>query len=466
MLTAKRPSRVVRRGIAAVLAIIILAVLVTLSVTALSVEATNLQQSQNYRSTLNARLAAESGLQFMAYQVQQTSPAGGTSGQALLDSLAQSLQTNLNGTSNLSGAEVAYDGNEISIPAIVVGEESDQAFTASIRLLDPNTSTLQMTVVGSSQDVSRGISIEIKAAGGKSAVFDFGIATKSPVDMTGNASIRGKNNPAEANILSATTVLNAYSLTGNVDLQGDIFAAREDATTSLTGNVKIGGVSANNPDIAEHIHLGAGEGEFPEVEPTVFEPFATTLVTSSTKTKDKTFKNIRIKAGANPNFSGNIVIQGVMFVETPNRVKFAGNTTFTGVIATQDAGDNHYTTNTIEFSGNLTVRGVEDLPATSEFATLRTMPGSFILAPGFGASFAGNFGTVSGCMAADSFSFVGNAGGTVRGGIINYSDSTFRMTGNSTILIDRASNPPVPPGFKLPVTFSIDPESYVEEVGS
>jgi hypothetical protein len=202
------------------------------------------------------------------------------------------------------------------------------------------------------------------------------------------------------------------------------------------------------------------------VDPTVFQPFAVNIVDGNTSTSgNKTFTNIRIKAGTNPTFSGNTTLKGVIFVEQPNRVTFAGNTTMTGMIVTQTAPSNTYTSNTISFTGNTTFSGVENLPDTSDFHVLRTMPGSSILAPGFGLTFTGNFGTVGGCMAADSFSFTGNAGGTIRGGIINYSDSQFSLTGNSSIIVDRSGTPTTPPGFALPSTTKANPDTYLESGG-
>jgi len=320
-----------------------------------------------------------------------------------------------------------------------------------------------VAVEGTQGVLSRSIGMTFATEGGASPVFDFGIASRSEIRLTGNASVEGLNSPDEAKILSATNGSSAFRLTGNVDIEGDIYTSNPDASVSMSGNVKIAGVRSWDPDIWEHIHLGSGTSEFPEVDPTVFEPFATNIVDSSTPTGgNRTFSNIRIAANTNPTFSGNTTLYGVIFVEVPNKVHFSGNATLTGVIVTEDAGDDAYGDNTIKFTGNMTVRGVEGLPDIPEYATLRTMPGAFILAPGFGLQFTGNFGTVSGCIAADSFKFAGNAGGVVEGGIINYSDSIFKLTGNSHIIIDRSSNPMIPPGFDTPVTFSPDPSSYVE----
>jgi hypothetical protein len=308
--------------------------------------------------------------------------------------------------------------------------------------------------------------MNFNVAAGTSTIFNYGIATNSAVVMTGNATVTGKNSAAEANIFSATSAQTAYNLTGNVKIQGDVYATNPAANVSLTGNTSIGGVSGSSPNVAAHIHDGVAATSFPAVDPTVFQPFATNIVNSSTRTSgNNTFTNICIKAGTNPTFSGNTTLLGVVFIEQPNKVTFSGNTTLTGVIVTQAAPANTYTVNTINFTGNTIFSGVENLPNTAPFQTLRTMPGSAILAPGFGLTFTGNFGTVGGCMAADSFTFTGNAGGTVRGGIINYSNSQFTLSGNSSIVIDRSGTPTTPPGFSLPSTTAASPDTYVESGG-
>jgi len=282
--------------------------------------------------------------------------------------------------------------------------------------------------------------------------------------MTGNAKVRGANDPSEANVLTCTyDDPEAVKLTGNCEIEGDVSISNPDAYATLTGNTRIGGESIWGGDIMDHIHIGIGDVAFPEVDPTVFEPFAVNIVDSGTSTSgNKTFTNIRILADTNKTFSGNITLNGVVFIEAPNTVHFSGNVTITGVVVTEDAGEGAYDTNTIKFTGNTTVRGVEELPDEPEFSALRQMPGSFLLAPGFGVQFTGNFGTVSGTLAADSFKWTGNAGGTVHGTIINYGDSEFKLTGNSNLSFDRSGDPETPAGFATPGRLVPVPSSYTE----
>ena len=454
------PNHHSRQGFALCVALVLLLLCASLAVAWVNSTSLNVSKADSFRKVCDAQYAAESGMGYMIHEVQGLDIAAGSSGQELLDNLASALQARLDGTRTLGGSNVAYNGVTISTPWIDVGD-GEKSFLATLTLVGDNGISLQVT--GYNHGIRRAVGVAFDAVSGDSPIFDFGIASKSPVEMTGNASVEGLNSPVEAQILSATDEINAFDLTGNVDLDGDIYTTNPAANVSMTGNVTIGGKGCRDDDVYDHIHIGLGAGEFPEVDPTVFEPFATNIIDSSTKTNgNKTFSNIRIKAGTNPTFSGNMTIKGVIFIEAPNNVHFSGNTIFTGVIVTEDAGDDVYEENTIKFTGNLTVRGIEELPDTAEFHSLREMPGAFVLAPGFGLQFTGNFGTVSGCMAADAFKFSGNAGGIVRGGIINYSDSSFKLTGNSRVIIDRDGTPDIPPGFVMSLTLEVKPGTYVE----
>ncbi len=457
-----------QKGLVSVLAIMFLAIFATMSLVFMESASTNVTCADNQSKILQARLSAESGMAYLSNVLENLPLSGSPSGQALLDAAAAALQAQLNGSANIGGQNVAYDGTTITIPQTTI--TGCCTFSAAVTLSPPvaSSTALVLWVNGLQGQVTRSVGLNFNVTAGSSSIFSYGIATNGAMVMTGNASVTGKNSPSEANILSATyTTQTAFSLTGNVKIQGDLYAANPAATVSLSGNTSVGGVSGTSPGVAAHIHDGTSVPAFPAVDPTVFEPFATNIVNSSTKTSgNNTFTNIYIKAGTNPTFSGNTTLQGVVFIEQPNVVTFAGNTTLTGVIVTQAAPANTYTVNTISFTGNTTFNGVQNLPNASPFQVLRTMTGSSILAPGFGLSFTGNFGTVGGCMAADSFTFTGNAGGTICGGIINYSNAPFTLTGNSSIIINRSGTPATPPGFVVPSTVAPDPgNTYVESGG-
>jgi hypothetical protein len=448
---------------ASILAIFFLVFFAVLAIAHATLTGVSLAQAGNQNAALNAQMEAEGGLSFLTYMVGRVNLPANASGQAMMNGIAAYVGGQLNNSATLGGGSITYDGSTtVSIPSVVMDTSTDRRFTATITKL--SDTSVRLSVTGQSGGARRSVRLDYTLAAGTNPLLNYGIATKSDVQLNGNSRIRGANNAAEANILSGTYTTNpAFKLNGNVSIQGDVSASSPDAQVSMTGNCSIGGVASSNPSINSHIHLGIGAVDFPEVDPTVFESFATNIVDSHTSTSgNKTFNNIRIRANTNPTFSGNINLNGVVYIEQPNKVTFAGNLNVTGVIVTQDAGDNVYTANTIKFAGNTTSRGVDQLPDTADFHTLRSMTGSFLLAPGFGVEFTGNFGTVNGAMAADQFKFTGNAGGTVKGMIINYSDSSFILNGNSSIVIDKSTGNTTPPGIACPSTLQANADTYKE----
>jgi Tfp pilus assembly protein PilX len=453
----------IQRGFASILALLFLSLFAAIGVAYAALADSNHARSQNCAVAQSALFQAEGGLTYIVNVIRQCNLGANSSGTAMMDTLAADLATLLDGTANLNGAVVGHTPGTtvITVPAISL-DAAGRQFQTTITLSPTNASAVVLLVTGQDGSITHSVSLGMLATT-ESSVFNFGIASQGGISLAGNASVKGVNNASEANILTEVTSTNdAYNLTGNVSLAGDISATNPNAYVSMTGNVSIGG--ATGDAASSHIHIPVAQVDFPEVDPTVFEPFATNIVNSTTSTTgNKTFTNIRIKANTNPTFSGNITVQGVVFVETPNQVTFAGNLNLTGVVVTQDAGDNAYTTNTINFTGNTTTAGVASLPNTTAFATLRTMPGSFLLAPGFGVSFSGNFGTVNGTMAADAFTFNGNAGGTINGTLINYGNSTLSLAGNSQIKINRAGGTGSHPGFMpVPTFLAGQPNTYVE----
>jgi len=450
-----------RRGVSTVLAMMLLTMFASLGVAMVTANNRQVVQAENHARVQAARLQAESGLSFFLRTLSNISVSGATEGQDLLDTLAAILGERLNGSANLGGATVSYDETTITIPAIAT-DDLGGSFSARITLVED--STVRLRVVGTDGTITRPVSMNLTTSPFRSSIFNFAIASKSRIEMNGNARILGANSSSEANMLTTTyTDLEALDLTGNCRIEGDVSISNPAAHASLTGNVSVGGESGSSGAILDHIHIGVGDVPFPEVDPTVFEIFAVNIVDSGTKTNgNKTFSNIRILANTNKTFGGNITLNGVTYIEYPNIITFSGNLTVTGVIVTEDAGDDAYDINRLKFTGNTTVLGVEDLPDTPEYADLREMPGSFLLAPGFGVDFTGNFGTFNGTIAADEFYFRGNASGTVFGSVINYSDSTFRLTGNSNLTFDRSSDPETPLGFFTPSRLSPVAGSYTE----
>ena len=140
---------------------------------------------------------------------------------------------------------------------------------------------------------------------------------------------------------------------------------------SATGNISIGGSSISTV-WQQFVHTGVSEPEFPTIDPSVYEPYATNIINGNPSGKN--FSNIRIKANTNPSFAGNTTIKGVMFIETPNRIRFTGNCTIQGVIVVQANPTGDLSSNQLSFTGNVNASGPETLPAS--YGDLRTLTGA------------------------------------------------------------------------------------------
>jgi len=439
---------------------IFLALFSTLAVAYSAASNMSLRQARNYMSAQTAQFAAESGLNYMAEVLRGINVDAGEAEEDLLLAVANGLAERMDGTANMGEGEITFVGDTISTPPIALNS-SGETFQADIR--EAGDGALLLEIRGNGQVAAKGVRIAIQPVEGYSPVFDYGVASKSRIKISGNPTIKGANDPSEASILSATySDEEAVRINGNCWLDGDICTANPDSHVTILGNPEIAG-KTDWDDIQEHIHIGVGPGEFPEIDPTVFEPFATNIVDKHTDTSsDMVLENIRIAAGTNPNFAGNCTIKGVVFVEQPNKVKFSGNCQLIGVIVTEDAGEDAYNSNYLRFNGNFWSEGVEALPDEPQFSDLKQMPGSAILAPGFGVRYQGNVESINGTIAADKLTFNGNVEGTIYGSLICYSDSAFEISGNVDVTIDREKYSRVAPGFKLPVQLVPEGESYEE----
>src|SRR5262249_30473536 len=79
------------------------------------------QMSSSDQNISKAHLAAESGMDFMRYQLSNVHIPPGTPTNQVINSLYANLQTQLNGSSNLAGQTITMNGNTIEIPGATSG---------------------------------------------------------------------------------------------------------------------------------------------------------------------------------------------------------------------------------------------------------------------------------------------------------------------------------------------------------
>jgi len=458
----KRPLKK-RGGSSLVISMFFLLVFSALAVSMVTLSDSSVQIVQNHHQANDAFASAESGLEIMRYYLSSVSVSGSVSPSNRLQTLAGKLQNTIaaaGATNIIASYHVATDS--ISVSSVVLDSQSNQSFTASVGY-GGDFDTLELDIIGSGEKFTRRIRTNFGFVSTPSGAFDFGVATRGPLNLTGNAKLLGQTDASEANVYIQSADENeALHLSGNSRIEGDVSIVNSNAYVTMSGNSTIGGQSGQDA-IDNHVTVGAEPVELPTPDPHLFEPYATNIVDSSTITNgNRTFQNIRIAAGTNPNFSGNININGIIYIESPNQVTFSGNTTITGLVVAE--GDPNFPEpgDQINFSGNLSSQGVSQLPADSAFDGLRDKTDTFILAPGFNLSFSGNFHTINGAIAASGLSFTGNAGGTVTNAVINYSLTEMTLSGNATLRFDRSGDQTNPSGFAGDQELHFQPASYLE----
>ena len=175
------------KGIASILAILFLAIFATMAVVYAEGAGTNLACADNQSNILQARLSAESGVAYLSNVMEKLQFTGAPSGQALLNAAAAGLQGQLSGSANLGGQNVTYDGTTVTIPQTTIA--SCCKFSGTVTLCPTSNTALVISVNGAQGQITRSVAMNFNLVAGTSTIFNYGIATKSAVVMSGNASI-------------------------------------------------------------------------------------------------------------------------------------------------------------------------------------------------------------------------------------------------------------------------------------
>ena len=484
-----------RRGITSALAMLYLALFSTLALGFYACVTTAVQVSSNEQQTSRALLAAESGMAFMKFHLANLGIPPGTEQTQLFDEVYNRLKARLEGyntmtvllpdgstTAGLVGLNAAAD--TLTIPHIygIRSDDSGSTFTITITK-QQDGQQLRVKVAGNfkTAKAARAAQLDYSIAKDASKIFNYGVASKSAITMSGNVAVVGAPGyDAMGSILSATTSTNSpLVMSGNARMSGDASFVLPNPSLSIGSNCKIAGYRSSQMEFYDHIHTDVGNVPFPLCITDAFIPYVPATTDTgpqviSTNTPSGTyFKNIRIKAGSNPSFAANTVIEGVVVVESPNNVKYTGQVNLTGCIVSETddpQGDPNNASfnlsqNTLEFAGGVTYKPINQLPATTDFPPeLRALTGTMILMPGFDVDFGGNFSTIEGSIIASGIGFSGTAGGTIIGSVINLRDSSLTIGGTSTITIQSLGTANYPAGVFFGSHYAPLPHTYVEGV--
>ncbi len=452
-----------RPAAAFILSTIFVAVFSTLAMAIAAITGTNVQLADNQRNVNSALCAAQSGLDIMRHHLADVVIPNSVSPDDRLQAVATTLGNNLAGAS-VTNITTNYDdaAGTLTVAGVSLDSQSNQSFTVVVT--QPDDETIQMNVTGSDGQISRTIAVQFKFDVIGSPIFDYGVATRGPLRLYGDIEVGGVNEAAESNIYIESDYNPALYISGGGQIAGDISITNSGDAADIVdidgGHGSIGG-ETGHAAIDNHVSTGVPETEFPVPDPTYFEQYVTNTIDPATYESQSTFENIRIPPNTNPTFAGGVTLKGIIYIETPNVVTFAGHANIIGIIVGNGDVEDDSGENRIICNGNVSSSSVSELPAEPQFDQLREETGTFLMAPGFMLAMSGNFSTLNGTIAANGISFYGNAGGTIEGSVINYSDTPMYIAGDD-IYFNRPDTTQIPAGFSNDQALTFQPTSYSE----
>jgi hypothetical protein len=461
MLRAKESAHVNNKGSILIISLIFIVVFSALAVSLAAMSGNNVQLASNQSKADRARACAESGFDIVRYWLSRVSISGTTAPEERFGLFAASLQEQLY-IDSVTNITTTFDGSVITIPSVILDSSAGESFSAAITVADMDT--LQLEVTGSCNSVTRTIEGAYDFGIRANTVFDYGVATKGPLALSGNIELEGVNVSVEADVYIESETSNlALSIIGNSQIAGNVKIINPIASVDLQGGQAGIGGETGQAAIANHVEFGAPPNEFPEPVPGQFKSYVTGVIDSNTNTsQDATYENVTIAPNTNPVFSGQTTLKGIIYIETPNVVEFAGTTDVTGIIVGNGTTTDNSGENSIIFSGNVSSHPVSELPHEAKFEGLHDKTGTFAIAPGFLVAFGGSFDALCGAIAGNGVEFFGNAGGTINGSVINYSGEQMILSGNSDLYFNRSGLTKCPAGFVPEIILKYNPTSYSE----
>jgi len=460
MAPISKTSRLKNQGTVLIISMIFVVIFSALAVSMATMSGTNVQIAENQHKADCARICAESGFDVIRYWLNRVSISGTTADDLKFSQIAASLQDELTSES-ITNVTTSCNGTVITIPSVTLDSSGQKSFYGTITKLD--NETLQIDITGVYGSIIRTIRALYSFSERAHNVFDFGVATKGPLSLSGNIELEGVNVSVEASVYIESENSNlALSIIGNSQIAGDVSIVNPIANVELQGGqAGIGGETGQDA-IDNHVSFGVPPSEFPQPNPGQFESYVTPLDPNMDTSSDAALENIRIPANTNPNFTGHVTIKGIVYVETPNVVTFTGGADITGIIIGDGNIQDNSGVNQINFLGNVDSHPITELPQEAQFNGLHDQTGTFVMAPGFHVSLGGSFNTLSGAIAGNGIEFFGNAGGTINGSVINYSDVEMTLSGNSDLYFNRSGTTEVPAGFVPEIVLEYNPSSYSE----
>jgi len=447
-----------RSGAVLIVSMIFVVVFSALITSMAAFSAANTQISSNQQKVGCALASASSGLEVQRYWLGRVMMPSSTPPANYFSTIVNTVQTDL-ADNNITNVNIDNGG---IISDVALDSSTQQQFDGQLLITDANPNLLRSYTTGGNGQVNRTIGVAFDIEPYKHPIFNYGLATKGPLCYTGNPTMTVTNAAWEADLyIESSTNPVALFVGGNTNFAGDIMIGNPSASANFGGDVLIAG-EHGQPAINDHVFIGVDPVEFPTPDTTRFRPYATgEVIDSSTDlSKGMTLTNATIVAGTDPNFLSSVIINGILFIESPNVVTFGRNVNLQGIIVAEGDLTANPITDRIDFCGNF---ASGPYPPDPEFDAIRGEVGSSIVAPGFATTFQGNFSTLEGVVAVSGIHFSGNVNALIKGTIINYSDTPMIIEGNAVMNFDREGSTKIPAGFDTLRVLTYNP-SYYEEL--
>ena len=461
MAPAKKSVHPKRKGAVLIVAMIFVLIFSALAVSMAAMSGTNAQIASNQHKVGSALGSAASGLEVQRHWLTPVTMPSSTPPANYFSTIVSTLQSDLDANSI---SNITLQNNGTILP-VTLDSVTGQTFTGQMLISDSNSNILQVFSTGGDPQITRTIKVEFDIEPYKHPIFNYGLATKGPLNYTGNPLTTAANASWEADIYVESFVdgvanPTAVSVGGNTNFNGNIMIGNPNADVSFGGDVLIDG-DHNQTAIDNHVFIGVDPVEFPEPDTARFTPYATgiTIDSSTDLNASNILVNCSIAAGTNPVFPKSVIIQGILLIESPNVITFTRNVALQGIIVGEGDLTTAPVTDRIDVLGNF---ASGPYPAGAEFDAIRGEVGSSIVAPGFAMSFQGNFSTLEGVVAVSGVTFSGNVAAQIKGTIINYSDTPMVIEGNASMTFDREASTKVPAGFDTHRILTYKPSSYDE----
>ena len=448
-----------RKGAVLIVAMIFVLIFSALAVSMATMSGTNTQLASNQQKVDCALGSAESGLDVERYWLDTVIFPSNTPENKYFSTIMNSLGSNMDANS-ITNIVLKKPFGIIS--PVTLDSITGQTFSGQMAISNSNPYILEVSSTGGNGQITRTIKVDFSIEPYEWPIFNFGLATKGPINYTGNPTTLVAAEAWEADIyIESSGSSDALSVVGNTQFMGDIMVGNPTANVNFGADVVIDG-DHNQDAIDNHVHIGVDPVTFPEPDTARFTTYATgDVIDSSTDLNaySNSLVNCSIAAGTNPVFPKSVIIQGILLIESPNIVTFTQNVALQGIIVGQGDYTVDPATDRIDVLGNFSSG---PYPAGVEFDAIRAEDGSSIVAPGFAMSFQGNFSTLEGVVAVSGVTFSGNVNAQIKGTIINYSEQPMIIEGNASMNFDRAASTKVPAGFDTLRVLNYDPSSYDE----